>query len=115
MKHLNIDGGDDVEVIIMSGVQALGRNAELQKINQTMQELQMLGQLVGPEQIARAMNTQGWVAAIVSNSGVANQNLIVTKTAQAEEIGAEKTEQMSQEALQQTTKSAGKMAEQGNL
>ena len=115
MKYLKIDGGDDVEVIIMSGVQALGRNAELQKINQTMQELQMLGQLVGPEQIARAMNTQGWVSAIVSNSGVANQNLIVTKTAQAEEIGAEKTEQMSQEALQQTTKSAGKMAEQGNL
>lgn len=115
MKHLKIDGKDDVDVIIMSGVQALGRNAESIKVQQMMQETQVLGQIVGPEVVAGALNAQSLLTTIVSNSGVANKDFIKSTDQQATEQGAAKQEQMSQQMLQQGVQSAGKMAEQGNI
>lgn len=102
MKSLKIADKDilkDIDVIIMSGVQALGRNAELLKLNQTMQELQLAAQLVGAEAVARALNTQNLIKAIISNSGTANKDLIVTQSAQNEQIGQEKREAMSEEVV----------------
>ena len=113
MRHLKIDAKDDVDVIIMSGVQALGRSAELLKINQTMQELQMAGQLVGPEAIAGALNSQSLVTAIIANSGTANMNLIKSVTQQNEEIAASKQEQMAQQAVMSGTDAGVKQIVQG--
>ena len=99
MANLKMNDEDilkDVDVIIMSGVQALGRNAELLKLNQTMQELAMAGSLVGAEAVARAMNTQNLIKAIVANSGTANKDLIVTQSTQNTQIGQEKKEAISQ-------------------
>jgi len=101
MKHLKLKETKDVEVIIMSGVQALGRNAEALKVNQMMQEIQMLGQIVNPEEIATALNTQGLITAIVANSGVANKDFIKSSGQQAQEVGNAKQEQISQQLVQQ--------------
>lgn len=109
MKSLKMADEDilkDVDVIIMSGVQALGRNAELLKINQTMQELQMAGQLVGAEAVARALNTQNLIKAIITNSGTANKDLIVTESTQNAQIGQEKREAMSQGMVEQGASAA---------
>ena len=113
MKNLKIEAKDDIEVIIMSGVQALGRSAELLKINQAMQELQMAQQLVGAEAVAAALNTQSVITSIIANSGVANNDWIKSTTKQNDEIAASKKEQMAQQAVMSAAKSGGQTLGQG--
>ena len=106
MKSLKIESEKDIDVIIMSGVQALGRNAELLKVNQFMQEIQLAGTIVGAEQIAGALNLQSLVTTIVANSGVANKDLIKSSQQQATEQGQAKEEALAQQAMMQGTNEA---------
>ncbi len=113
MKDIKADVvGADVDVIITSGVQALGRTVEATKINNVMQELAMLGQLVGQEQVASALNAQAFVTEIIANSGVASKNFIKSANTQATDIGNAKTEQMSEEMLRSGGVEAAKAAGQ---
>ena len=79
MDTLDIEGGDDIDIIITAGVEALGRNVELSKINNLIGELGMLANLVGAEKIASEVNVPAFLSAMVSNSGVASKNFLLSQ------------------------------------
>lgn len=79
MNQLKIKTGKDVDVIITAGVEALGRNVELNKINILLQELGSLGQLVGAEKVAETINVYNITSAMVANSGVAGKNFVYSQ------------------------------------
>lgn len=101
LKSIKLDTGDDIDVIITSGIEALGRNVELTKINNMMSELQMLGSIVGMEAIARTVNVNSVATAIISNSGVAGKNFIYSQQEQDSMVANEKQEMIAQQALTQ--------------
>lgn len=110
LKNLKVDTGKDIDVIITTGLQALGRNVELSKINALIQELQMLGQIVGPEAIAKVVNVGAISSSMVANSGVASKDFLYTP----EEMNAKEAEAqqqaMAQQALQGALPQAGQNA-----
>jgi hypothetical protein len=79
MNSLKIETDKDIDVIITTGVEALGRNVEMSKINGMMQELSMFAGLVGAEAIAKSINADSVISAIVANSGVASRNFLVSQ------------------------------------
>jgi len=113
MAELDIDGGDDVDVIITAGVEALGRNIEMSKINSLMQELGTLGQLVGPEAVAKTINVGAITGAMVANSGVASKNFLLSQ-AQVDQVDkSAKEEAMAEKMIDPAMESMG--GEAGNL
>lgn len=112
MQELKIDGGDDVDVIITAGVEALGRNIEMSKINNLMSELGMLGQLVGAERVAESINVPAITSAMVANSGVASRNFILSKASQDQNTIDKKKETMANAALEPALAGAGANAGQ---
>lgn len=80
MSTLHIQVGSDVDVIITAGVEALGRNVELNKINILVQELASLSQLVGQEKVSEVINVYNVTASIVANSGVASGGFVYSQT-----------------------------------
>lgn len=113
MKALKIDGGSDVDVIITAGVEALGRNVELSKINNLIQELGMLAQLVGQEQIAKTINVPALTSAMVTNSGVASKNFLLSQAQVDQNDIASKQEMMAQQAINPALQQAGAAGGQG--
>jgi len=99
MKTLKIDGGDDIDIIVTAGVEALGRNIELSKINSLIQELGMLGQLVGQEAVAKTVNVAAMTSAMVANSGVASKNFLYSKPQMDQAEMAAREEAIGKEAL----------------
>ena len=99
MDTLDIDGGDDIDIIITAGVEALGRNVEMSKINTLIQELSMLAQLVGQEQVAGTINVGAITTAMVTNSGVASKDFLYSKQQQDINTMAQKQEAMMQPAI----------------
>lgn len=99
MKEINIPEGGDIEVVIITGVQALGRNVELNKINGLIQELQLLAQIVGPEVVAKTVNVGAITSSIVANSGVAGQNFLYSGAEMEQQAVAEKEEAMAQQMM----------------
>ena len=85
MSELNIDGGDDVDVIITAGVEALGRNIEMAKINSLLNELATFGSLVGIENVAKTINIPAVTSAMIANSGVASKGFLLSK-AQVDQV-----------------------------
>lgn len=110
MEELKIDGGGDVDVIITAGVEALGRNIEMQKINTLMNELGMLANLVGQERVSATIDVAAMTSALVANSGVASKNFILSKSAQDQnEINA-KQEAMASKMIDPALQGAGQQA-----
>ena len=107
MKDMKIEASKEVDVIITTGVQALGRNVEMSKINALIQELQLLGQVVGPEAVAKTVNLGAMVSSIVANSGVASKDFLYTEGQMAEIEGQAKQEQMSEQAMMSGMQTAG--------
>lgn len=110
MEELKIDGGDDVDVIITAGVEALGRNIEMSKINNLMNELGMLGNLVGTEKVAASIDVAAITSAMVANSGVASKNFILSKAAQDQNEINQKKEAMAEKAISPALAGAGAAA-----
>lgn len=79
MSEVDLEESKDIDLIITTGVQALGRNVELSKINSLIQELQMLGTVVGAESVAKVVNIDAIVSAMVANSGVASKDFLYSK------------------------------------
>jgi len=99
LSELNIKTGKDIDVIITTGVEALGRNVELQKINNLMQELSAIATLVGQEAIVQEINISSIISAMVANSGVASKNFLYSPQEKEQAIMAQREEQMSQQYL----------------
>lgn len=110
MEELKIEAGGDVDVIITAGVEALGRNIELSKINNLMQELGMLGGLVGQEAVAKTINVAAITSALIANSGVASKNFVLSNAQVNANDKAQKEEQMAQSAMQPAIAAAGQGA-----
>lgn len=100
LKNIKVDTGKDIDIIITTGLQALGRNVELSKINALIQELQMLGGIVGPEAIAKVVNVGAITSAMVANSGVASKDFLYSPK-QMDAMEAEKQKQMMAEQVMQ--------------
>ena len=107
LSGMNIETGDDIDIIITTGVQALGRNVEMGKINGLIQELQLLGQIVGPEAVAKTVNIAAITSAIVANSGVASKEFLYSQGQMAEQEGAAKKEAMAEQAMMSGMQTAG--------
>jgi len=107
LANLKIKDNKDIEIIITTGLQALGRNVELNKINTLIQELQMLGGIVGAEQVSKYINVGAISSAMVANSGVASKEFLYSaKELQANEEAQQK-QMMAQQALQGALPQAG--------
>lgn len=107
MEELKIDGGNDVDVIITAGVEALGRNIEMSKINNLMNELGMLGKLVGEERVASTIDVAAVTSAMVANSGVASKNFILSKASQDQNEKSAKEEEIAKSALNPALQAGG--------
>lgn len=102
LSKLKINLTKDVEVIVTAGVEALGRNVEITKLNNMIQELVILSNLVGSETVAKHINTGSIVAGIVANSGVASKNYLYTQS----EVDAI-TKQQKEDAIAQQVMQGG--------
>lgn len=109
MKTLKIDGGDDIDIIITAGVEALGRNVELNKINSLIQNLGILSGLVGQEEVARKINVSSMLSAIVSNSGVANKDFLLPETTATNNDLARKESALVDKSIDSVGKQAGSL------
>lgn len=110
MDALKIKGGKDVDIIITAGVEALGRNVEMSKINGLMQELTMLAGLVGPEAVAKTVSVAAITGAMVANSGVASKNFLLSQ-GQVDQIEiAEKEEVVAGKIMESGIQGAGQEA-----
>jgi hypothetical protein len=107
MKSLKIEAGKDIDIIITAGVEALGRNIEMSKINNLLNELGMLAQLVGPDEIKKVINVSSVTSSMVANSGVAGKNFLYTSSELAANDKAAKQEAMTQQMLQGGLPTAG--------
>lgn len=107
MSELGIKLDKDVDVVITAGVEALGRSIELSKINSMVQELMMLAQLVGQEQIAMAVNVNNITSAIVANSGVASKGFLYSGKEIEEKQIAQKQDAIAQQMMQGALPQAG--------
>jgi hypothetical protein len=108
ISSLNIEGMEDIDIIITSGVEALGRTVEQQKVRNMIQDLGGLAQLIGTESIIQNLNPEALISSIINNSGVGNKNFmkdLVTKEAEAK---AQQEQQLAQQALQPALQEAGK-------
>jgi hypothetical protein len=97
MSSLKIEADKDIDVIITTGVEALGRNVEMSKINGMMQELSMFAGLVGAEAIAKSINADSVISAIVANSGVASRNFLVSQMEKEQVEAQNQLNQFSQQ------------------
>jgi hypothetical protein len=108
MSSLNIDGGDDVDVIITAGVEALGRNVELSKVNSLINELMLLSNLVGTEEVAKKINVSSFITSMVANSGVASKDFIISDIRASVKDNVKKENDMVQGAVNEGLTQAGR-------
>lgn len=106
-KDIKLPETKEVDVDIISGAEALGKNIESLRIQDLLENLAGLAQIVGQEKIASTINTENVISSMVANSGVASKNLVYSaKEIQAKEA-QQKQELMAQQALQGMIPQAG--------
>lgn len=115
LSRLDIKLANDVEVVITAGVEALGRNVEINKLNNMIQELMMLAQLVGQDSIAQHINTGNIVSGIVANSGVASKGYLYTPQEVEANIKAQKEEAIAQQVMSGGLPQAGENLANGGI
>lgn len=99
LKDIKVDTNKDIDIIITTGLQALGRNVELNKINTLIQELQMLGQVVGAERVAEEVNVAAISSAMVANSGVASKDFLYSEQQKQENAKMQQEKQMTEQTM----------------
>ena len=82
---------DSVEPVIITGIEALGRGNDLQKLREFVMEIMNVAQ-VNP-QLAQALNTQNLVTRIATGLGIDTEGLIKTE----EQLQAEQEAMMAQQ------------------
>jgi hypothetical protein len=107
IKELKIEGMDGIDIIITSGIEALGRNVEQMKTARLVQDLSMLAQLVGQESIVSTINVEAMVNSMVINSGVGNKGFTYSIAEQEANAKAKAQESMAQQAMNPALAQAG--------
>lgn len=100
MSALKIDGIEDIDVIITSGVEALGRNVEQAKTMRMIQDLGALAQLIGQDKIAQSLNPSAIINSIINNSGVGNKNFMLTNIQKNANINQQKQEAVANQVIE---------------
>jgi hypothetical protein len=72
-----------------------------------IQELMMLGQLVGQEQVAMTVNVANITSSIVSNSGIASKGFLYSAKEMQQNQMAQKEDAMAQQMMQGALPQAG--------
>lgn len=94
---LKIDGAEDLDIVITTGVEALGRNVEMSKINRLIQDLGQLAMLIGQDKVAGTLNPQALVNAMIVNSGVGGKNFAYSLLEQEANSRAEQEAMLAQQ------------------
>jgi len=116
ISNLSIEGMEDIDVIITSGVEALGRNVEQAKTMRMIQDLGSLAQLVGQEQVANSLNVSSVITSIVNNSGVGNKDFILTNIQRNANATAKAQDDVAKQVIEGGAKEVGaNIASQENL
>ena len=87
-----------IDIVIVTGVEALGRNVELDKIRQFNQLIQELG---APDIILSRLNVGAYIDRIANSLALDTTNLIKTDEQIAQEQQAAQEQQMMQQGMQQ--------------
>jgi hypothetical protein len=98
---------DLVEPVIVTGVEALGRGHDYNKLVQFSQTLQ---QLLGPEIFAQYTNVPAVIEQIGTSLGIETKNIIKSQDQMAEEAAAAQDQAMMQQGMGALAQSAGKSA-----
>jgi hypothetical protein len=93
---------DKVKPQITTGIEALGRGAELTKLQQFLSLLQPFG----PEVLAREMNLADYIARIGANLGIDTAGLIKSEEQKAQEAQQLQQQQMQQQGMDIAGKAA---------
>lgn len=102
LKQLEVDT-DGLDVIIITGVEALGRNNDLEKLRQFTGLLQELG---NPELVFQVMNVQEYVKAMADAVGLDGARFIKS----GEQQGQEKAQAQEDEAVSAGTQAIAQQA-----
>lgn len=97
---------DKVRPQITTGIEALGRGAELTKLQQFMALLQPFG----PEVLAREMNLADYIARIGANLGIDTAGLIKSEDQKAQEAQQQQQQMMMQAGMDMASKAAPTLA-----
>jgi hypothetical protein len=108
MATLEIEGNDDVDVIITAGIEALGRNVELNKVNNLIQELVLLQGLIGEDEVKKIVNGEAFASSMVVNSGVAGKDFILPQSRVDSKEIKEKKDAVGDTVIQGAAAEAGK-------
>jgi hypothetical protein len=107
ISALKIEGIEDIDVIITSGVEALGRNVEQAKTMRMIQDLGAFAQLVGQEVVAKSLNANSVINSIINNSGVGNKDFILTNIKKDANANAEQEQAVAQQVVDGGAKQLG--------
>lgn len=107
IKELKIEGMDSIDIIITSGIEALGRNVEQMKTVRLIQDLSALAQLTGPESILSTINVESIISSMVINSGVGNKSFTYSIAEQEANAKAKAQDAMTQQAMNPALAQAG--------
>jgi len=110
ISSLKIEGMQDIDIIITSGVEALGRTVEQQKIRNMIADLGSLAQLIGQDAIIQNLNPQAIINSIVNNSGVGNKDFIKDMVQMEADQQAQQQQQLASQALNPALEEAGRGA-----
>jgi len=107
LKNMNIKMDSSIDIVITSGIEALGRSSQLQKINNFMNELGTLGQIVGSDKVIGSLNIPNIINSILVNSGVAGNDFLYTEM-EANAIKEQaKKEELARQMLESSANSLG--------
>lgn len=107
ISSLKIEGMDEIDVIITSGVEALGRNVEQAKTMRMIQDLGAFAQLVGQEVVAQSLNPDSIISSIINNSGVGNKDFMLKTIQKEANINAQKQEALAEQVAMGGASQAG--------
>jgi len=107
MSEVDISEDKDIDIIITTGIQALGRNVELSKINNMINQLGVLASVTSVEEVAKYLNVGNIISSIIANSGVASKEFIYSPKDMDAIEKAKKEEAIAQQMLQGGLPQAG--------
>lgn len=98
INNLKVEIGKDISINILSGLDALGRSAENQKMREMLGDVALVAQATGDTNLASDyLDVSNILNTIAENSGVANKNLIRSQEEVDKIVGQRNQQQLSQE------------------
>lgn len=108
MKRVKVDLEGDVDLIITTGVQALGKSTELNKIYTMLDGYTRVAQLVGLERVQAELDVNALLKDIAINSGVIDKNYLLTPNQKGAQNSQAKQDALIENTLVNATTEAGK-------